>query len=93
MMKIRFYATLRQVIGGSEVEVELPETATIRDMLEAICSMYPGLKRELLDETGELYQHVHIFVNGRDAPFLEDGLDATLNQEDMVGIFPAVGGG
>jgi molybdopterin converting factor small subunit len=32
-------------------------------------------------------------VNGRDAPFLDGGLDATLSREDMVGIFPAVGGG
>jgi molybdopterin synthase sulfur carrier subunit len=92
-MKIRFYATLRQVIGGSEVEVELLEDATIRDMLEAVFAVYPALKHELLDEGGELYQHVHIFVNGRDAPFLDGGLDATLSREDLVGIFPAVGGG
>ena len=92
-MKIRFYATLRQVIGGSEVEVDLPEDATIRDMLEAIFLKYPAMKRELLDEQDELYQHVHIFVNGRDAPFLEGGLDAPLNRKDLVGVFPAVGGG
>jgi molybdopterin synthase sulfur carrier subunit len=92
-MKIRFYATLRQVIGGSEVEVELFEDATIREMLEVIFLRYPALRTELLDEAGELYQHVHIFVNGRDAPFLEGGLDASLNREDLVGVFPAVGGG
>ena len=92
-MNIRFYATLRQVIGGSEIEVELPEAATIRAMLEAVFQQCPALKHELLDDRGELYQHVHIFVNGRDAPFMEGGLDAPLRSDDKVGIFPAVGGG
>lgn len=92
-MKIRFYATLRRVIGGSQIEVELAEGATIRELLADVFQKYPALKAEMMDEKGELYQHVHIFVNGRDAPFLEGGLDASLSREDMIGIFPAVGGG
>ena len=92
-MKIRFYATLRRVIGGSEVEIDLPEGATIRTVLGTLFLKYPALKTELMDASGELYQHVHIFINGRDAPFVDGGLDAPLNQDDTVGVFPAVGGG
>jgi len=92
-MKIRFYATLRRVIGSSEVELDLPDNDSIREMLETLFLVYPELRREMMDERGEIYQHVHIFVNGRDAPFLEGGLDAALQKDDLVGIFPAVGGG
>jgi sulfur-carrier protein len=92
-MQINFYATLRQVVGAKTVEVSLPEGATIRELIAELIRCYPALQQELLDEQGELYQHVHIFVDGRDAPFLENGLDTTLSKPQKVGIFPAVGGG
>jgi molybdopterin converting factor small subunit len=54
---------------------------------------YPLLRQELMDSSGRLYQHVHIFVNSRDAHFLDQGLDTPLSLQDTLGIFPAVGGG
>jgi sulfur-carrier protein len=51
------------------------------------------LGQKLLDEKGELYPHVHIFVNGRDAIYLENGLESRLSPKDNVTVFPAVGGG
>lgn len=54
---------------------------------------FPGLRTELLDSEGELYRHVHIFINGRDVSFLSGGLDTVLQPDDRTGIFPAVGGG
>ena len=33
------------------------------------------------------------FVNGRNAPLLENGLDTILTPQDTVSLFPAVGGG
>ena len=54
----------------------------------------PALGPELLDrESNEVYGHIHIFVNGRDAPCTDDGLDTTLAAKDRVDIFPAVDGG
>ena len=48
---------------------------------------------DLLDESGRLYGHVHLFVNGRDAPYLQDGLETRLAPDDSVDLFPAIGGG
>jgi len=34
-----------------------------------------------------------LIINGRDAPYLVDGLETVLKPEDKIDIFPAVGGG
>lgn len=92
-MIVKFYATLRQVVGQKEIDFELPECSTVRHLLDEMLHHYPALRPELLDENGELFAHVHIFVNGRDAPFLENALDTELQPRDVIGVFPAVGGG
>lgn len=92
-MKVNFYATLREIVGGKTVELPTDGNITVRRLLEMLFERYPRLRRELVNEQGELYPHVHIFVNGRDAPYLDDGLDALLSAQDVINIFPAVGGG
>ncbi|MEW5872464.1 MAG: ubiquitin-like small modifier protein 1 [Chloroflexota bacterium] len=92
-MLVNFYATLRQVVGGKSVNFELPAGTTVRQLLDEMLRRYPALRPELLDEHGNLYAHVHIFVNGRDTPFLENAMDTELMEEDTIGVFPAVGGG
>lgn len=92
-MKVNFYATLRQVVGEKTVDFDLENGCTVRQLVDEMIRSFPALRRELLDERGELYRHVHVFVNGRDASFLENGMDTILSPEDTVGVFPAVGGG
>lgn len=92
-MKVSFYATLRQIVGAKTVEFPFPHAVTVRQLLDGMIERFPALRNELLNEQGELYQHVHIFVNGRDASFLEQGMDTILDPEATVGVFPAVGGG
>jgi molybdopterin synthase sulfur carrier subunit len=92
-MVVTFYATLRQVVGSKTVEVPYVEGMTVRQLVNEIIEDYPALRSELLDDQGELYGHVHVFINGRDTPYLENAMDALLSPEDKVSIFPAVGGG
>lgn len=92
-MQVKFYATLRNVVGSKMVDFDLPDGATVQQLLDEMLHCYPALRRELLDEQGNLYSHVHIFVNGRDAHFLEQAMDSELSPDDSVGVFPAVGGG
>lgn len=92
-MKINFFATLRQIVGQKSVEFMLEEGTTVRQMVEIVVTRYPPMRVELLDETGNLWRHVHVFVNGRDAPYLPDGLQTVIQANDVVNIFPAVGGG
>ncbi|WP_420644906.1 ubiquitin-like small modifier protein 1 [Candidatus Leptofilum sp.] len=92
-MKVHFFATLRQIVGQKTVEFDLPENSSVQDFVEIVVTRYPPMRKELLDEHGNLYRHVHVFVNGRDAPFLEHGMETIIKPEDTLNIFPAVGGG
>jgi molybdopterin synthase sulfur carrier subunit len=92
-MKINFYATLRAIVGKKTVEFDIPHGVSVREVVDAVIRAYPAMRRELLDDHGRLYQHVHVLVNGRDSPYLENQLDTPVSPEDTVNIFPAVGGG
>jgi molybdopterin synthase sulfur carrier subunit len=92
-MIVNFYATLRQVVGSRQVEFDLPQGGTLRQLIEEIVARFPNLRNEMLDPQGGLYSHIHIFVNGRDSTFLEDSLDSVLEPGDVISIFPPVGGG
>lgn len=92
-MQINFFATLRQIVGGKTVELETPEGITVQGLLDALLARFPALRPQLYDAEGVLYPHIHIFVNGRDAQYLAQGLETALQPEDTVNLFPPVGGG
>ncbi len=92
-MNINFFATLRQVTGQKSVEFDLPEDITAGEVLEAVVTRYPDMRRELLDENGQLHPHCHMFINGRGVSFMADKMDTVIKPDDKINIFPAVGGG
>ncbi len=92
-MKVNFFASLRQIVGQKTVEIPIPEGANASQLLDEIVRRYPALERELLDEHGNLYGHVHIVINGRDIRFLEGGMEREITYADKVSLFPAIGGG
>ena len=92
-MIVNYYATLRQVVGSRQVDFVFPQGSTLRQLVEEMVKRYPGLKKEMLDSEGNLYGHIHIFVNGRDSTFLDGSLDSILDPDDTISIFPPVGGG
>jgi molybdopterin synthase sulfur carrier subunit len=92
-MKVRFYATLRPLVGGQSVEVAPEPGATLWQLLDDLIARYPALGPQLLVGPRELGHHIHVILNGRDAPYLERGMDTVIGPEDRVDIFPPVGGG
>ena len=92
-MKVNFYATLRRITGRNSVELDLPGGTTVDGLLAAVVERYPELRVELFHEDGTLFGHVHVFINGRDAPYLDRKLATELQESDTVDVFPAVGGG
>jgi MoaD family protein len=92
-MKIKVYATLRQVVGDKRIDFPVDGSITFNEVLAELFQRYPGLKIELLDESGQLLERVHVLINGRDVRFLEDKLETKVDPEDIISIFPAVGGG
>ena len=92
-MKIHFYATLRDIVGSKSVEIPINHGVTAKEVLDAIIEKYPAMKKELFHEDGRLYGHVHFFINGRDVQFLEHDLETKIMPNDVITVFPAVGGG
>ena len=92
-MKVHFFATLRPIVGGKTVEFEVDHGLKVQEMLNVMIERFPKLRDELLDENGKMHGHVHFFVNGRDAQFLENGVETRIMPDDVVNVFPAVGGG
>lgn len=92
-MEINFYATLRQIAGQKTVDFDFSGDVTVQEILDAVIERFPRMGNELLDEKGNLYPHVHLFVNGRDAPYLPDAMDTVVHPSDKVDLFPAVAGG
>ena len=92
-MEVNFYATLRDIAGGKTVDIPLEPGVTAKQVLDAIIYKFPAMEKELLREDGRLYGHVHFFINGRDVQFLEDDFDTEIRPDDMITVFPAVGGG
>jgi molybdopterin synthase sulfur carrier subunit len=92
-MKVHFFATLRDIAGGKTFEFPADGGITAGALLRAIIERFPAMERELLDEDGYLYGHVHFFVNGRDVQFLEENFSTKIQPGDVINVFPAVGGG
>ena len=92
-MDVRFHATLRQAVGGRYVDVEWRDGLTVWGFVTQMVERYPALGPQLLDGEGKLARHVHVMVNGRDAPYLTNGLDTPLGERDKIDVFPPVGGG
>ena len=92
-IQVTFFATLRQIVGQKTVDFSINEGSTMRQLIDEIIRCYPGLERELIDEHGELYEHNHVIINGRDINFLDQGIETVITSKDRVSVFPAIGGG
>jgi MoaD family protein len=43
-VRVQFYAQLRDLIGSRDAELELPEGATVRELLEKLYAQKPALR-------------------------------------------------
>jgi molybdopterin synthase sulfur carrier subunit len=91
-MKIRFYANLREMVGGKEIDLALSPDATVRLVLRQLSARYPELGQKLWDEDEVPRGYVKVLKEGRDIQHLE-GLDTALAEADTLSLFPPVGGG
>jgi molybdopterin synthase sulfur carrier subunit len=92
-MRWRLFATLAEAAGDTEVPIDVEPGATVGDAFDALLDAHPDLADEVLDEEGDLYDHVRLLHEGCD-PFAEgDGFDTTVEEGDELALFPPVSGG
>ena len=81
------------VFAGNRSVVKLDGSpTTVRDALDALWRLHPGLRDRIVDEQGAVRQHVNIFV-GDDAIRFADGLATAVPSGAEILIVPAVSGG
>jgi MoaD family protein len=83
---------LRAFTEGQKRVTSESATATVRDALNSLARKYPGVRDRILTETGEVRQHVNIFV-GTESIRYTGGLDTPISAEEEISIVPAVSGG
>lgn len=89
-VEVRVPAILQSAVGGQKV-VKV-EGQTLGEILDRLDQQFPGVKKLLLDENGEIRRHINIYLNDEDVRFLQR-LDTPIRDGDVLSILPALAGG
>jgi molybdopterin synthase sulfur carrier subunit len=86
MPLVRLREPLRRLAGGQSHHAI--DGVSVGELLRELERAYPATKGWILDERGELRQHLHVFVNGE-----LSAQDAHVEADDRVDVVPAISGG
>ena len=79
-VRVQFYAHLRELVGTQELELELPQGATVRELLEKVYVQNPALRG-----------HDKSILVGAGLEFIDRNYE--LNPGEEIAIMPPVQGG
>jgi len=74
------------------IEVGVDTGADLLQTLQALFVEYPGLRDRVMTETGEIRQHVNLFVANENVRYI-GGLATAIPAGAEVSIVPAISGG
>ncbi len=86
---VRCFASVRELLGGDELEVELPEGATVRDLRARLCAQAPDFERlRVTCAVNRDYATAeHVLADGDEVAFIppiSGGSAAALFRFDLV---------
>lgn len=93
-MSVTFHIprALREFTSGhSSVELE-PSGETLGDALSALWTACPGVRDRVVNEQGQVRQHINIFVGNENVRYT-GGLATSVPAGSQITIVPAVSGG
>jgi molybdopterin converting factor small subunit len=90
--RVTLYFPFREEIPEHPVELELPEGAVVRQVVEALVSRFPNLRLRFYDAQGHIHRHISALVNGVSIQF-QHGWSTLLPQDAEVVLLPPLGGG
>jgi molybdopterin converting factor small subunit len=89
-IKVRVPPALTKSNSGSDM-LELT-AQNLSEVLTALETRYPGVKKSICDEAGKLNRFVNVFVNDEDIRFL-GGEKYHFQDGDEVLLIPSIAGG
>jgi len=91
-VSIRIPTYLASLSGGRNLIALDGSPGTVSEALHSLWRLHPALQDRILDEQGEVRQHINIFV-GDEAIRFADGLATAVPPSAEILIVPAVSGG
>lgn len=79
-VKLLFFASLKDIVGSRQLDLDIPSGATVNDLLERLESRYPGLQR-----------YRSIVLTSLNEEYVDR--QAVISDGDEVALFPPVSGG
>ena len=92
MFRVFVSGHLKEFTGGGTEFVLDGEHGTVGEVLSALWLERVALRDRVMNEQGEIRQHVNIFYDGRDVRKL-NGLQTVISNGSELHIFNAVSGG
>lgn len=89
----KLFANLAETAGEKEVEVAVGPGDTFGDAFDALLEAHPELREEVLDDDGELRDHIRVLLNDSNPFVTAEGYDTELAEGDDLALFPPVSGG
>lgn len=79
-IKIKFFASIREIVGKNEIEIEINSNTKVGDVIENLKLQFPKLKKV---ESTTIIVLNHNIAN----------LDKEVKEGDVLALFPPVSGG
>jgi len=92
-MRVSFFASLREIVGGRDLDVSLPAGASVRELAEELVRRWPELREHLFTDEGALSRRAAIYVDGRNVRWLPDAEATRLSEDQCVAVIPPAAGG
>lgn len=90
---VKFFTSLREIVGKKEEEFEFSKGTTIKELLRHLSETYGQSFREYIyNERGRVKSHLQFLINGKSIETLK-GFETKLEEGDKIAIIPPVGGG
>jgi molybdopterin synthase sulfur carrier subunit len=81
------------MFSGGRQQVRLTSSpVTLQQAMDELWKECPGMRDRLLNEEGQLRQHINIFIGNENARDIGD-FATPLNENAEISILPAVSGG
>ncbi len=92
-MEWKLFADLAELAGKKRIAVDAGPGDTVGEALDALLASRPALEGRVLNDSGELAEHINLLRNGSNVFTQGAGLETELEDGDELALFPPVSGG